>query len=163
MRRPRESTVTGLAKLLYSEGIVTNVEVADCREFVPEMRSRVEGQLTKSGGLKYRDPSLSYTDRKSGDRGFVPLSESGGWMINGESLPAGTVCTTGVDLTDPTLAPFLVRTQVNPGQRPHRPCGGNLSALIREALKAADAVTRPTCATTASTANSGNTPSSHQP
>lgn len=67
------------------------------------------------------------------------LPESGsGLVITGDPLTRGSVYTIGTDPTDRKLALFLIQTQVNPGSGRIIPIG-NLSPVMREALKAADA------------------------
>jgi len=76
------------------------------------------------------------------DPRFVGLPESGGGvLISGEPLPSGSVYTIGSDPSDRKLALFLLQTQVNPGSGRVIPLG-NLSPIMSEALKAADAYLR---------------------
>ena len=135
-------TVSGLVKLLHPDGNVTKEELAEYVEFALEMRRRVKEQLKKMGGLEYWDVNFSYTDRDTGAQRLVGLPESGGGLlITGDPLPAGSVYTIGSDLADRKLALFLIQTQVNPGSGRIIPLG-NLSPVMREALKAADAYLR---------------------
>jgi len=132
-------TVSGLVKLLHPDGNVTKEELAEYVEFALEMRRRVKEQLKKMGGLEYWDVNFSYTDRDTGAQKYVGVPESGGGLlITGEPLPAGSVYTIGSDPSDRKLALFLIQTQVNPGSGRVIPLG-NLSPVMREALKAADA------------------------
>jgi len=132
-------TVSELVKLLHPDGNVTKGEVADYIEFAMEMRRRVKEQLKKMGGLEYWDVNFSYIDRETHDQIFVPLPESGGGAaITGDPLPAGSVYTIGTDSSDRKLALFLIQTQINPGSGRIIPIG-NLSPMMKEALKAADA------------------------
>jgi ATP-dependent Lon protease len=132
-------TVSGLVKLLHPDGNVTKEELAEYVEFALEMRRRVKEQLKKMGGLEYWDVNFSYADRDTGAQKFVGLPESGGGLlITGDPLPAGSVYTIGSDPSDRKLALFLIQTQVNPGSGRIIPLG-NLSPVMREALKAADA------------------------
>jgi ATP-dependent Lon protease len=59
-------------------------------------------------------------------------------IITGESLPPGSVFVIGNDPADRKLALFQIQTQVNPGSGRIVPLG-QLSTLMREALRAADA------------------------
>ncbi len=132
-------TVSGLVKLLHPDGNVRNDEVAEYVEFGLEMRRRVKEQLKKMGGLEYWDVNFSYIDNESGEEKFVGLPETGSsLMITGEALPAGSVYTVGLDPTDQKLALFLIQTQVNKGSGRIIPLG-NLSPVMKEALKVADA------------------------
>jgi ATP-dependent Lon protease len=132
-------TVSGLMKLLHPDGKVGKEELADYVDFALEMRRRVKEQLKRMGGLEYWDVNFGYTDRETGSEKFVALPESGGnLIITGEALPAGSVYTVGSDPSDRKLALFLIQTQVNPGSGRMVPLG-NLSPIMREALKAADA------------------------
>src|SRR2546423_13675573 len=132
-------TVSGLIKLLHPDGNATREEIGEYVELGLEMRRRVKEQLKKMGGLEYWDVIFSYTDRATDEQRFVQLPESGGGlMISGQPLPPGSVYTIGIGLTDPKLALFLIQTQVNPGSGRIIPLG-NLSPVMREALKVADA------------------------
>jgi ATP-dependent Lon protease len=91
------------------------------------------------GGLEYWDVNFSYIDRDSRTERFVvPQEAGGGAIITGESLLPGSIYTIGADPSDRKLALFLIQTQVNPGSGRIIPLG-NLSSVMREALKAADA------------------------
>jgi ATP-dependent Lon protease len=132
-------TVSGLVKLLHPDGNVTKDELQEYVEFGLEIRRRVKEQLKKMGGLEYWDVSFSYIDRESRAERFVILPESGGGLIiTGQSLPPGSVYTVGADPAERKLALFLIQTQVNPGSGRIVPLG-HLSAVMKEALKAADA------------------------
>lgn len=132
-------TVSGLVKLIHPDGNVTKDELGQYVEFALEMRRRVKEQLKKMGGLEYWDVNFSYTDRETGAQSYVPVPESGGGvMITGQPLPPGSVYTIGMDTTDRKLALYLIQTQVNPGSG-RIVALGNLSPIMKEALKAADA------------------------
>ena len=92
------------------------------------------------GVRTFADPVV-YTALKDGLVGLVllvPLPEgSTGLLISGETMPAGSVYTIGSDPTERRLAMFMIQTQVNPGTGRLIPIG-NLSSVMREALKAAD-------------------------
>ncbi len=132
-------TVSGLVKLIHPDGEVTKDEVAEYVEFAMEMRRRVKEQLKKMGGLEYWDVNFSYLDRETrAERFVVPPESGGGMIITGESLPPGSVFVIGNDPADRKLALFQIQTQVNPGSGRIIPLG-QLSPVMREALKAADA------------------------
>jgi len=132
-------TVSGLVKLIHPDGNVAKEELSEYLEFALEMRRRVKEQLKKMGGLEYWDVNFSYTDRETRAQTYVTVPESGGGvMITGQPLPAGSVYTIGMDSTDRKLALYLIQTQVNPGSG-RIIALGNLSPVMKEALKAADA------------------------
>lgn len=135
-------TVSGLIKLLHPDGEPTKGEVAEYVELGMEMRRRVKEQLKKMGGLEYWDVNFGYQDRETWEQRSVVLPESGGGHIIGdEQLPPGSIYTVGSDPSDRKLALFLIQTQLNPGSGRVIPLG-NLSPMMREALKAADAYLR---------------------
>ncbi len=135
-------TVSGLVKLIHPDGNVSKEELGEYLEFALEMRRRVKEQLKKMGGLEYWDVNFSYTDRETRSQAYVTVPESGGGvMITGQPLPPGSVYTIGMDTTDRKLALYLIQTQVNPGSGRIIPLG-NLSPVMKEALKAADAYLR---------------------
>ena len=135
-------TVSGMVKLLHPDGNATKDEIVEYVEFGMEMRRRVKEQLKRMGGLEYWDVSFSYLDQETRDQQYVVLPESGGGLIiTGESLPPGSVYTVGSDPTERKLALFLIQTQVNPGSGRVIPLG-NLSPVMKQALKIADAYLR---------------------
>jgi ATP-dependent Lon protease len=132
-------TVSGLVKLLHPDGQVTTEELAEYVELGLELRRRVKEQLKRMGGLEYWDVNFSYVDRETREQRFVPVPETGGGVtITGDPLPPGSIYTIGSDPTDRKLAMFLLQTQVNPGSG-RIIALGNLSPIMKEALKAADA------------------------
>lgn len=132
-------TVSGLVKLLHPDGAVTKPETVEYVEFAIEMRRRVKEQLKKMGGLEYWDVNFNYIDKETQAQKFIALPESGGGLIiTGDPLPSGSVYTIGADPSERRLALFLIQTQVNPGSGRIISLG-NLSPVMKEALKAADA------------------------
>jgi ATP-dependent Lon protease len=132
-------TVSGLLKLLDQDEGWTRDEVEEYVAFGLEMRRRVKEQLKRMGGLEYWDVNFSYTDGETRAQHFVPLPETGGGLlITGEELLPGSVYTIGSDPTEGRLALFLIQTQVNAGSGRMIPLG-NLSPVMREALKVAEA------------------------
>lgn len=135
-------TVSALLKLLHPDEGWTREEVEEYVALGMEMRRRVKEQLKRMGGLEYWDVNFSYGDIETRAQHFVPLPETGGGLlITGEELPPGSVYTIGSDPSDGRLALFLIQTQVNPGSGRMIPLG-NLSPVMREALKVADAYLR---------------------
>ncbi len=135
-------TVSGLVKLLHPDEGWTRKEVEEYIALGLELRRRVKEQLKRMGGLEYWDVNFSYTDQETRTQHFVPLPESGGGLlITGEQLPSGSVYTIGLDPTESRLALFLVQTQMNAGSGRIIPLG-NLSTVMREALKVAEAYLR---------------------
>src|ERR1039458_1444425 len=65
-RKAVRKTVSGLMKILFPPGEVTQQELAEILEFALEGRRRVKEQLKKMGSFEYYQTSFSYTlDRKS--------------------------------------------------------------------------------------------------
>ena len=132
-------TVSGLLKLLHPDEQWTREEVEEYVTFALEMRRRVKEQLKRLGGLEFWDVNFSYTDHETRTQHFVSLPESGGGvLITGEELPPGSVYTIGSDPGERRLALYLIQTQVNVGSGRMIPLG-NLSPVMREALKVAEA------------------------
>lgn len=135
-------TVSGLLKLLHPDENWTREEAEEYIALGLELRRRVKEQLKRMGGLEYWDVNFSYTDQETRTQHFIPLPESGGGLlITGEQLPPGSVYTIGLDPTESRLALFLVQTQMNAGSGRIIPLG-NLSPIMREALKVAEAYLR---------------------
>ena len=135
-------TVSGLLKLLHPDEGWTREDVDEYITLGLELRRRVKEQLKRMGGLEYWDVNFSYTDQETRTQHFIPLPESGGGLlITGEQLPPGSVYTIGFDPSEGRLALFLVQTQMNAGGG-RIIALGNLSTIMREALKVADAYLR---------------------
>jgi len=135
-------TVSGLIKLLHPDGEVTRDEMEEYVAYAMEMRRRVKEQLRKMGGIEYWNVNFSYIDSETQSETFVPLPETGGGtIIVPEQLPPGSVYTIGTDPGDDRLALYLIQGQLNPGSGRVVPLG-NLSSVMREGIKTADAYLR---------------------
>ena len=77
-RKAVRKTVSGLTKILYPDGQVTEDELAEILELALEGRRRVKEQLKKMGSFQYYQTSFSYTVQESGEERFVGVPEQGG-------------------------------------------------------------------------------------
>ena len=66
-RKAVRKTVSGLMKILYPHGEVTQEELAEILELALEGRRRVKEQLKKMGSFEYYQTSFSYTMQETGE------------------------------------------------------------------------------------------------
>ena len=114
-RKAVRKTVSGLMKILFPHGEVTQEELAEILEFALEGRRRVKEQLKKMGSFEYYQTSFSYTMQETGEEKFVGVPEQGGRdLISTDPLSPGTVYTAGVT-SDGTVG--LYRLEVSALER----------------------------------------------
>jgi ATP-dependent Lon protease len=91
-------TVSGLTKLLYPHGQVTQDELAALIELALEGWRRVKEQLKKMGSFEYYQTSFSYIAHETREEHYVGVPEQGGRdMISADPLAPGSVYTAAVD------------------------------------------------------------------
>jgi ATP-dependent Lon protease len=91
-------TVSGLAKLIYPHGEVSNDELGELVELAIEGRRRVKEQLKKMGAFEYHQTSFSYIDNETREERFVGVPEQGARdMISSDPLAPGSVYSASVD------------------------------------------------------------------
>jgi ATP-dependent Lon protease len=106
-RKVVRPTVSGLMKLLYSNGQVTKEELAERVAFAMEGR-RVKDQLKKMGSFEDYHPSFGYLDNESGEEILVGVPEQGGRdVISSDPLPPTTLWTVSV-IGDGTVGLYRV-------------------------------------------------------
>ena len=89
-RKAVRKTVSGLMKILFPHGEVTQDELGEILEFALEGRRRVKEQLKKMGSFEYYHTSFSYTLQETGEEKFVGVPEQGGRdLISTDPLAAG--------------------------------------------------------------------------
>ena len=81
-RKAVRKTVSGLMKILFPHGDVTEEELAEILELALEGRRRVKEQLKKMGSFEYYQTSFSYTLQGTGEERFVGVPEQGGRRPN---------------------------------------------------------------------------------
>ena len=114
-RKAVRKTVSGLMKILYPHGEVTQEELAEILEFALEGRRRVKEQLKKMGSFEYYHTSFSYTLQETGEEKFVGVPEQGGRdLISADPLSPGTVYTAGVT-SDGTVGLYRLEVSVSSG------------------------------------------------
>jgi ATP-dependent Lon protease len=128
-RKAVRKTVSGLAKVLYPDGQVTEDELAEILELALEGRRRVKEQLKKMGSFQYYQTSFSYTVQESGEERFVGVPEQGGRdLISADPLAPGTVYTSGVT-SDGTVGLFRLEVSVANGTGKLKLAGGVAGAM----------------------------------
>src|SRR3972149_12165845 len=114
-RKAVRKTVSGLIKILFPHGEVTQEELAEILEFALEGRRRVKEQLKKMGSFEYYQTSFSYTLQETGEARFVGVPEQGGRdLISPDPLAPGTIYTAGVS-ADGTVGLCRIEGSVSRG------------------------------------------------
>ena len=114
-RKAVRKTVSGLMKILFPHGEVTQDELAEILELALEGRRRVKEQLKKMGSFEYYHTSFSYTLQETGEEQFVGVPEQGGRdLISADPLAPGTVYTAGVT-SDGTVGLYRIEVSVSSG------------------------------------------------
>jgi ATP-dependent Lon protease len=91
-------TVSGLVKLLYPHGELSEEELAEILDIALEGRRRVKEQLKKMGSFEYHQTSFSYVHNETREERFVGVPEQGGRdMISTDPLAPGSVYAASVD------------------------------------------------------------------
>jgi ATP-dependent Lon protease len=128
-RKAVRKTVSGLTKVLYPDGQVTEDQLAEILELALEGRRRVKEQLKKMGSFQYYQTSFSYTIQESGEERFVGVPEQGGRdLISADPLAPGTVYTSGVT-SDGTVGLFRLEVSVANGTGKLKLAGGVAGAM----------------------------------
>jgi ATP-dependent Lon protease len=135
-RKAVRKTVSGLTKILFPHGEVTQNELAEILEIALEGRRRVKEQLKKMGSFEYYHTSFSYTLQETGEEKFVGVPEQGGRdLISIEPLAPGTVYTAGVT-SDGTVGLYRVEVSVSGGTGKLKMAGG-VSGAMKESIQRA--------------------------
>jgi ATP-dependent Lon protease len=123
-RKAVRKAVSGLMKILYPDGVVTQDELAEILELALEGRRRVKEQLKKMGSFEYYHTSFSYTLQESGEEKFVGVPEQGGRdLISTDPLSPGTVYSAGVT-SDGTVGLYRMEVSVASGTGKLKLAGG---------------------------------------
>ena len=135
-RKAVRKTVSGLMKILFPHGEVTQEELAEILEFALEGRRRVKEQLKKMGSFEYYHTSFSYTLQESGEERFVGVPEQGGRdLISSDPLAPGTVYTAGVT-SDGTVGLYRIEVSVSSGTGKLKMAGG-VAGSMKESVQRA--------------------------
>jgi ATP-dependent Lon protease len=135
-RKAVRKTVSGLVKLLFPHGEVSQEELAEILECALEGRRRVKEQLKKMGSFEYYHTSFSYTLQETGEERFVGVREQGGRdLISTDPLPPGTVYTAGVT-ADGTVGIYRLEVSVSSGTGKLKMAGG-VSGVMKESIQRA--------------------------
>jgi ATP-dependent Lon protease len=136
-RKAVRKTVSGLMKILFPHGEVTQQELAEILEFALEGRRRVKEQLKKMGSFEYYQTSFSYTLQETGEEKFVGVPEQGGRdLISTDPLSPGTVYTAGVT-SDGTVGLYRLEVSVSSGGTGKLKMAGGISGAMKESVQRA--------------------------
>jgi ATP-dependent Lon protease len=129
-------TVSGLIKLLYPHGQVSQDEMAELVEMALEGRRRVKEQLKKMGSFEYHRTSFSYVDNESRDERFVGVPEEGGRnLISTDPLAPGSAYTASVD-DQGKVGLYRLEVGCSPGTGKLKIAGG-LDSTMKESIRRA--------------------------
>ena len=135
-RKAVRKTVSGLMKILFPHGEVSQDELAEILEFALEGRRRVKEQLKKMGSFEYYHTSFSYTLQETGEEKFVGVPEQGGRdLISTDPLSPGTVYAAGIT-SDGTVGLYRIEVSVSGGTGKLKMAGG-ISGAIKESVQRA--------------------------
>jgi ATP-dependent Lon protease len=135
-RKAVRKTVSGMMKILFPHGEVTQDELAEVLEFALEGRRRVKEQLKKMGSFEYYQTSFSYTLQDTGEEKFVGVPEQGGRdLISTDPLAPGTVYTAGVT-SDGTVGLYRLEVSISTGTGKLKLAGG-VSGPMKESIQRA--------------------------
>ncbi|MBL8528750.1 MAG: protease Lon-related BREX system protein BrxL [Burkholderiales bacterium] len=135
-RKAVRKSVSGMMKILFPHGDVTQDELAEVLELALEGRRRVKEQLKKMGSFEYYHTSFSYTLQETGEEKFVGVPEQGGRdLISADPLAPGTVYSAGVT-SDGTVGLYRVEVSVSSGTGKLRLAGGVAGAMKESVQRA---------------------------
>ena len=135
-RKAVRKTVSGLMKILFPQGEVTQEELGEILELALEGRRRVKEQLKKMGSFEYYHTSFSYTLQETGEEKFVGVPEQGGRdLISTDPLAPGTVYSAGVT-SDGTVGLYRVEVSVSIGTGKLKLAGGVKGAMKESVQRA---------------------------
>jgi len=122
-------TVSGLMKIIYPHGEISQEELAELVELALEGRRRVKEQLKKMGSFEYHQTSFSYSDRESGEEKFVGVPEQGGRdLVAADPLAPGSVYTGSVS-ADGTVGLYRLEVTITSGTSKVKTAGGVKGAM----------------------------------
>ena len=123
-RKAVRKTVSGLMKILFPHGEVSQTDLAEILELALEGRRRVKEQLKKMGSFEYYHTSFSYTSQDTGEEKFVGVPEQGGRdLISQDPVAPGTAYTAGVT-ADGTVGLYRLEVSISSGTGKLKLAGG---------------------------------------
>ena len=135
-RKAVRKTVSGLMKILFPHGEVSQDDLAEILELAIESRRRVKEQLKKMGSFEYYHTSFSYVLNDSGEEKFVGVPEQGGRdLISQDPIAPGTVYTAGVT-ADGTVGLYRLEVSVSEGTGKLKIAGG-ITGAAKESVQRA--------------------------
>lgn len=135
-RKAVRKTVSGLMKILFPHGEVSQEDLGELLEFALEGRRRVKEQLKKMGSFEYYHTSFSYTLQETGEEKFVGVPEQGGRdLISLEPLAPGTAYSAGVT-SDGTVGLYRVEVSMSSGTGKLKLAGG-IGGAMKESVSRA--------------------------
>jgi ATP-dependent Lon protease len=133
-RKAVRKTVSGLMKILFPHGEVTQPDLAELLELALEGRRRVKEQLKKMASFEYYHTSFSYTFQDTGEEKFVGVPEQGGRdLISTDPVAPGTVYAAGVT-SDGTVGLYRLEVSVASGTGKLKLAGG-LAGAMKESVQ----------------------------
>src|ERR1017187_771072 len=128
--------VSGLIKLIYSDGRLTKDELAELLTLALEGRRRVKEQLKKIGAFEYHQTSFSYREKETTEERYVGVPEEGGRaLISTDPLAPGCLYAASVN-AEGKAGLYRIEVGVSAGTGKLKLAGGLESRMKESALRA---------------------------
>lgn len=115
-RKAVARTVSGLLKLIHSDGQCSKTEMQEYLTFAIELRRRVKEQLKRMGGIEYSKVNLSFIDKENGEETFITCKELGSTQVIPESpMEPGDLFTVGFDPDQSRYSLYRIQITSTPG------------------------------------------------
>lgn len=128
-------TVSGLLKLMHSDGAYDKEDVRVCLSYAMEVRRRVKEQLKKLGGLEFFDVNFSYIDSESLEEFFVSVPEQGGSELIPAGMPKPGVVHLVTQADSGMTGLYRFETQMTAGNGKHAVSGLGSNTAAKEAIR----------------------------
>jgi len=128
-------TVSGLLKLVHSDGAYDKEDVRVCLSYAMEVRRRVKEQLKKLGGLEFFDVNFSYIDSESLEEFFVSVPEQGGSELIPAGMPKPGVVHLVTQADSGMTGLYRFETQMTAGNGKHAVSGLGSNTAAKEAIR----------------------------
>lgn len=132
-------TFSGLAKLIYPDGVLSKEDVRELLEYAIEGRRRVKEQLKLMAGVEFIDTNLGYIDIDTNEETIVYVPEqSANTLVPEQKLPAGHVFAVGKSVYNGEVAIYRLenKTIAGSGKMETQGMPGHLKS-VRECVTAA--------------------------
>ncbi|MBD5099714.1 MAG: protease Lon-related BREX system protein BrxL [Clostridiales bacterium] len=129
--------VSGLTKIIYPDGVVTEEEIEEILKYAIEGRRRVKEQLKKIGGMEFYDVQFSYIRNANMEEYFVPVLEQGGGKLISEGVGKPGHIYTVANGSNGMKGLFKFETTIAEGSGKFEVTGLTSSQVVKESVKIA--------------------------